>query len=274
MIRLRICWRAGALICMTLGLCLVLAPMRALRRGAGKDAATDRVVGLWARGARALIRMRLHVEGAVPEGPVAIVANHLSYIDIVALWCVVPGVFVARADVADWPLIGPVGRFIGTIFIERTRKRDLLRVIPLMEAPLAAGRSVIFFPEGTSSRGETVLPFRSSLFEAAARQGVPVAGASLKFRTHPPAVPADWSVCWWGDMDFTPHILELLALPAFEAHLRFAAPGVAVAPAARPPSAVRKALCREAHGAVLAAFEPTVTTPTDAPAAAPEPRTA
>jgi len=182
---------------------------------------TERRLGRWARQTARSIGMRVHVDGELPQGPVAIVANHLSYIDIVALWCLVPGVFVARADVATWPLIGRAGRLIDTIFIDRTRKRDLLRVLPEMQAALAAGRNVIFFPEGTSSRGEHVLPFKSPLFEAAVREGVPVVGASLQFETAEPAPSADLSVAWWADMTFAPHVFALLHFPGFEARIRF-----------------------------------------------------
>jgi len=214
------------LVARMIGLVVILVIDRA-RPGtteAGRQARTQARVQKWARDTAQLIGMRIRIDGEIPEGPVAIVSNHLSYMDIVALWCLVPGVFVARADVADWPLIGIAGRLIDTIFIERSRKRDLLRVIPEMQAALASGRNIIFFPEGTSTRGDRILPFKSSLFEAAAREAVPVVACSLQFETAPPAPSADWSICWWGDMEFTPHVFALLQLPGFEARVRFSEP--------------------------------------------------
>lgn len=192
---------------------------------AASRARVDATVGSWARQTANLIGMRVHVEGDLLDvaaaGPVAIVSNHLGYMDIVALWCVVPGAFVAKADVAGWPLIGRCGRLVGNLFVDRTRKRDLLRVIPEMEATLRSGRNVLFFPEGTSSPGARILPFKSPLFEAAVRAGAPVVAASLQYETASDAPPADWSVGWWGDMTFGPHVFALLHLDGFDARVRF-----------------------------------------------------
>lgn len=242
--------RVGALVATTVlfGAAFGCARVVLVGRRERSGRLADRFVSLWARTARRVIGMRVRIEGEPPSGPVALVCNHLSYVDIIALWCVLPGVFVARADVAGWPLIGPAGRLIGTIFIDRGRKRDLLRVIPEMEAPLAEGRSVIFFPEGTSSRGQGVLPFKSSLFEPAARAGVPVVGVSLQFETPPGEVPADWSVCWWGDMSFSPHAFALLQIDRFEARVRFSSP--------RHVGKDRKELCRLAEESVQKMFLP------------------
>jgi len=280
MSRLVASYRVAGLIGMTTYLCLAFACTRMAnsRRPERSGRLADEYVGRWARATRKLIGMRVRVDGEIPRGPVALVANHLSYVDIIALWCVVPGVFVARADVAQWPLIGLAGRLVGTVFIDRTRKRDLLRVIPEMEAPLAEGRSVIFFPEGTSSRGREVLPFNSSLFEAAARQGAAVVGASLEFETRPPAPSADWSVCWWGDMTFAPHVFALLKVRAFEARIRFSGPIDASevtrhtaheSGRMRRSSETRKQLCRLAHEAVEKTFTATTlpTTPQASPPA-------
>lgn len=244
-------FRTAALVLATIGLSLVLGAGQLVLWARPEAAAdwTDRIVQRWARFTQRLMGFRIVVEGERPRGPVALVMNHLSYMDIVVLWCVLPGVFVARADVAGWPLVGQAGKLIGTIFIDRTRKRDLLRVIPEMERALAAGRNVIFFPEGTSSRGEGVLEFKSSLFEAAARQGVPVVSASLEFETAPPAPSADWSVCWWGDMTFGPHAFSLLHQRGFEARLRIAS--------AVQLGSDRKALCRQAEDSVRDVFVPT-----------------
>jgi len=221
--RVRAIYRSGLLILRAAWLVVQLSLDRVLSSAPSENRAAqiEQRLGRWARETARLIGMRVHFDGELPNGPVAIVANHLSYIDIVALWCLVPGVFVARADVANWPLIGRAGRLIDTIFIDRTRKRDLLRVLPEMQAALASGRNVIFFPEGTSSRGEYVLPFKSPLFEAAVRADVPVVGASLQFETADPAPSADWSVAWWADMTFAPHVFALLHLPGFDARIRF-----------------------------------------------------
>ena len=245
--------RIFALVTMTLGISAVYA---LTRLWVGQDSAdsgrlADTFVGAWARSTRRICGIKVIVDGEIPTTPVAVVANHMSYVDIVAIWCAMPGVFVAREDVSRWPLIGQVGQLVGTIFLDRTRKRDLLRVIPEMEGVLASGRNVIFFPEGTSSRGQEVLPYKSPLFASAVRQEVPVVAVSLQFETDPSDPPADWSVCWWGDMTFAPHIFALLQLSQFRATLRFSKP--------IPPETDRKELCRMAQDSVQNIFHPTYT---------------
>jgi 1-acyl-sn-glycerol-3-phosphate acyltransferase len=234
----------------------VLRPGRHARGGSLSVATgveADRIGRRWAMRLARRMGLRIVVEGELPDGPVAIVANHLGYLDVVALWCLVPGAFVARADVAHWPLIGVASRLVGTVSIDRTRKRDLLRVIPELSAILASGRNVIFFPEGTSSPGETVLSFRSSLFEAAARRGVPVVGVSLQYETPQSAPIAAWSVCWWGRMTFPRHVFALLSIPHVVARIRFSRP--------LRPSQDRKMLCRLARESVVKKFIPTAPTP-------------
>lgn len=209
----------------------------------------DRLARRWARRVARSLGFRILVEGEPPEEPVAIVANHLGYLDVVALWCVVPGTFVARADVADWPVVGRASRALGTLFIDRARKRDLLRVLPELGGVLAAGRNAIFFPEATSTAGAEVLPFRSPLFEAVVRRGVPVVGVALNYETPPGSPAASNAVCWWGDMTFVDHFVALLALPQIVVRIRFAE--------AIPPATDRKALCRDARDAVVKNFVPT-----------------
>lgn len=257
---LRATLRAGVVVAATVGTLAALALLR-LRRGERADrggAAADRLGRRWAQTLRRALALRIVVEGEPPEGPVAFVANHLGYLDVVALWCVVPGVFVARADVARWPLVGVASRLIGTIFLDRGRKRDLLRVVPELSAALAAGRNVVFFPEGTSSAGADVLPFRSSLFEAPARRAVPVVAVSLQYETPEPGPEAAQAVCWWGDMTFLRHVGGLLALPHVVVRIRFSEP--------IPPSRDRKALARVAREAVVKKFIPTTPLPTGAAA--------
>lgn len=256
--RLRATLRAAAIVAATIETLAALAFLR-LRRGERADrggAEADRLGRRWARKLQRRMDLRIVVEGEPPEGPVAFVANHLGYLDVVALWCVVPGAFVARADVARWPLVGVASRLIGTIFLDRARKRDLLRVVPELSGALASGRNVVFFPEGTSSPGADVLPFRSSLFEAAVRREVPVVGVSLQYETPEPGPEAAMAVCWWGDMTFLRHVYALLALPHVVVRIRFSEP--------IPPSGDRKALCRLAREAVVKKFIPTLSLPAGA----------
>ena len=243
--------RSAAILCATLSAIGSLFVLRARFSGRpdlfGERA--DRIARRWAQRLARAMQLRIRVDGALPEEPVAIVANHLSYLDIVALWCVLPGAFVARADVAGWPLIGLASRLAGTISIDRARRRDLLRVVPELSATLASRRNVIFFPEATSSPGEQVLQFHSALFEAAARLEVPVVGVSLQYETVPPADHAASSVAWWGGMAFVPHLMALLAQSHVDVCVRIAAP--------IEPSRDRKTLCKLAREIVVKNFLPT-----------------
>lgn len=180
-----------------------------------------RVFRRWTDYVRAVMGLRVEVDGAAPEPPFVLVSNHQSYLDVILLGSQLRCTFVARADVAGWPLIGRLCRAVGTLFIDRASKRDLPRVMRQMEEVLESGRGVVLFPEGTTSRGDDVLPFRPSLLDAAARSGRPVWYASLSYATPPGCAPADRAVCWWGEMPFTSHLLGLLGLPEIRARLTY-----------------------------------------------------
>lgn len=205
----------------------------------------------WAQAVGAILGLRIRVEGTPPPAPYLLVSNHLGYLDIVAFWMVVRGRFVAKQEVRRWPLVGPLAAMVGTIFIDRTLKRDAVRALDIVQEAVAAGDGVIVFAEGTSTAGQTVLPFRPALLDWAARSGHPVHYASIEYRTPPGGPPAHLAVCWWGEMTFGGHVAELARLPWIEATVRFGA-----APIAEPD---RKRLAGRLHQAVAAQFIPVVT---------------
>jgi 1-acyl-sn-glycerol-3-phosphate acyltransferase len=177
--------------------------------------ARARLLRRWSRAVLRLLDIAVEVHGTPPPRGVALVANHLSYLDIPVLASLVDATFVAKADVAGWPGLGGLAARIGTIFIDRARKRDLLRVLPQVETRLRAGESVVFFPEGTSTPGDTILRFRSPLFEAPIRASRPVACAAIHYDAP--------SVTWWGDMTFLPHLFALMKLCGVRATVSFSA---------------------------------------------------
>lgn len=176
--------------------------------------------GRWARGALRVLAVDLEVEGRVPEPPFLLVCNHLGYLDVPVLASRLDANFVAKADVAGWPLLGLLCRAMGTLWVDRRRRRNLPATLAAVQAELASGRGVVLFPEGTSSPGRHLQPFHPSLLVAAQRAGLPVAWAVLTYRTPPGELKAAHSVCWWGDMPFLAHLGSLLALPRIEARLR------------------------------------------------------
>ena len=162
--------------------------------------------------------IRVSIAGPIPGGGL-IVANHLGYVDILVLAAAAPTVFVAKAEVRSWPVFGWFARRSGTIFAERGRAASAARSNLEMAAALRTSGRVVLFPEGTSSGGETVLPFKSALLETA--QGRPVWVAALHYSLSPGEGDPAEEVCYWKDMSLPPHLLRLLGQPRIFATLVF-----------------------------------------------------
>jgi len=177
--------------------------------------------GGWARTTARVVGMKLQVRNAPPATPFLLVTNHLSYTDIVVIESQVDCAFIAKREVANWPVLGSVCSNLNTIFVDRGKKCDLLNVITRAGKILDQGYGVALFAEGTSSEGETVGPFRSSLLELAIRRRIPVHYATITYAGPPGADSARQAICWWGDMTFPDHVFRLLQLPWFEASIVF-----------------------------------------------------
>lgn len=142
----------------------------------------QRRIAWWSAKLLRLLGIRLVTQGAPAPGPVMVVANHVSWLDIAAIHASAPHArFVSKADVLAWPVLGRMVRDVGTLFIERERKRDALRVVHQMAEALARGETVAVFPEGTTSSGHGVLPFHANLLQAAVSTGTPVQPVVLRF---------------------------------------------------------------------------------------------
>jgi 1-acyl-sn-glycerol-3-phosphate acyltransferase len=165
--------------------------------------------------------MKVEVIGPVPHAPFFLVCNHLSYMDIPAIRAVVDGVFVAKADIRGWFVAGKIISDMGMIFIDRQNRRDIPRAGAKIISALSDGEGVIVFPEGTTTRGDDVLPFNSSFLQFAAETDLPVAYASLSYRTPDGELPASEGVCWWDDTPFLNHMLRMFSLREFTATLVF-----------------------------------------------------
>lgn len=201
----------------------------------------------WARASARIAGMRIEVRGEPPRGAFLLVSNHLGYIDVITIAACTDCVFVAKSDVARWPLIGFICRTIGIIFIDRARKRSIPETIQDIERRRRRGFGVVIFPEGTSSSGDEVAPFKPSLLELAASGGEPVHHVALEYETPTGEVRAREAVCWWGDMPFGEHVYNLLRMPGFRATVAFGA---------RPIVAEdRKELAERLHAAVRAERE-------------------
>lgn len=166
------------------------------------------------RAAFVIIGMSFVRSGTPMQGAGAIVANHSSWLDIFALNASKRIYFVSKAEVAKWPGIGWLARATGTVFIKRDR-REATSQIAVFKTRLAAGHKLLFFPEGTSTDGLLVLPFKPTLFAAffdpALAATLRLQAVTLNYTAPEGADPRFYG--WWGDMAFGPHLLATLAAP-------------------------------------------------------------
>ncbi len=136
----------------------------------------------WSAGLLRCLGLQLHVSGTPRPGATLLVANHVSWLDIAAIHSAAPHArFVSKADVLQWPLLGWLIKGAGTLFIERERKRDAVRVVHAMAQALASGETVAVFPEGTTGLGAELLPFHANLLQAAISTETPIQPVVLRF---------------------------------------------------------------------------------------------
>jgi 1-acyl-sn-glycerol-3-phosphate acyltransferase len=139
-------------------------------------------VQAWSLQLLALWNIRLHLMGQpVMNGPMLLVANHISWLDIVVMHAARHCRFVSKSDIQAWPLIGTLATGCDTLFIQRTNRRDAMRVVQEMTRALQAGDVVAIFPEGTTGDGLKLLPFHANLIQAAIAADAPVQPVALKF---------------------------------------------------------------------------------------------
>jgi len=189
----------------------------------------------WHRGCCAIFGLQIRVHGSpVQRGATLYVGNHVSYLDIIVLGRVLNVPFVAKREVTGWPVIGLIGRLGQTMFVDRKAARSSGQRDALAQR-LGAGERLILFAEGTSSSGDRVLPFKSTLFGALERNPAcgpvlvqPVTIAYTRFRGGLAiGLAARPLYAWYGDMTLLPHIWSALGLPGAEVQVRFHAPVLA-----------------------------------------------
>jgi 1-acyl-sn-glycerol-3-phosphate acyltransferase len=137
----------------------------------------------WSAGMLRCLGMGLEVQGRFRPGGTLIVANHISWIDIMAIHAVCPRArFVSKADVQDWPLVNRLVDCAGTLYVRRDQRRDAMRVMHEMAQALRDGHCVAVFPEGTTGDGRALLPFHASLLQSAIAVEAPVQPVALRYR--------------------------------------------------------------------------------------------
>ena len=178
----------------------------------------------WCRRIVEAIGIRAQVRGDLPRGG-AVVCNHLSYLDILLMSATQPCVMVAKREVMAWPLLGWLTAQAGTVYVERGGGPATYPAVnAAMREAYATGLPVVFFPEGTTTDGSGVLPFRRGLFHSVLNEEAPLRTAAVGYAMESTASGAGSvadDVCWWGDTLFAPHLVRLLGLDRISATLRF-----------------------------------------------------
>jgi 1-acyl-sn-glycerol-3-phosphate acyltransferase len=187
-----------------------------------------------------IFRLEIKSAGTIPASGL-LVCNHLSYMDILVLASLAPSMFVAKREVKSWPVMGLLAQLSGTLFIDRQRRTHVGEINDDIQSALDDGALVVVFPEGTSSDGKMVLPFKSSLLEPATQQNHPLTVARLHYTLA--NGKNDEAVAYWGDAVFFRHLLNLLSQDKVRATVRFA-------PVA-DHSSDRKTLAQQLHTLVL-----------------------
>ena len=161
------------------------------------------------------------VEGDIPATGL-IVSNHISYVDILVFSAVTGCSFVSKAEVKDWPLFGPFAKLSGTVFVWRHSASDSARAYSELRECLKEGHPVALFPEGTTNDGETVLPFRSTMFQAPIDVGARVVPTRIGYSLDDGTVRDD--IAFWGDMTALPHAMNLFTKRRIECRIGFGEP--------------------------------------------------
>jgi 1-acyl-sn-glycerol-3-phosphate acyltransferase len=190
-----------------------------------------------------LLRIRVRVIGEpVRNHAVLFISNHVSWADILAIGSVVPTAYVSKSEIAHWPVIGTIARALRTVFIDRAKRQQTGDAIAEIVSRIAGGTSVVLFPEGTSSDGNRVLPFRSALIGAAkesgarSEAGLLIQPMSISYtglygipmgRQHRPLI------AWYGDLDFMPHLKTFIERGAVDVVITYGEPVAADATADR-----------------------------------------
>ena len=213
----RVIWRASALGVLIFGGLVILLALRVIERPIFglRRPLTPYLTQAVCRASLRLLGLRLRVHGQPMRDRGALVANHSSWLDIFVLNTSDRVYFVSKSEVARWPGIGWLARATGTVFIRRNRQ-DAARQKLLFEARLRAGHRLCFFPEGTSSDGQRVLGFKSTLFQAfftpELRDFLHIQPVSVIYHAPQGCDPRFYG--WWGEMAFGPHLLAVLAQSA------------------------------------------------------------
>jgi 1-acyl-sn-glycerol-3-phosphate acyltransferase len=207
----------------------------------------------WGKGILGIVGVRVKVTGQPPSPPFFMVTNHLTNLDVVLLSSVLGCVFVSRADIANWPVIGLIVRHMGTIFVDRSNIRDTKRVNAQIAEAMAKGHGVHMFAESRVSQDAQVHPFKAPLLEPAVQMNLPVYHGALSY-----CAPEGWpsaadAIIWKEGVSFKQNVCQILGMPHVYATLTFGETPIS--------GRDRKELAEELYRAVSQEFTPVDTLP-------------
>lgn len=201
----------------------------------------------------------VEVEGHDPqlmrEKTFLLVGNHMSYMDVLVLASVQPAVFVTSVDMGQVPLLGHLARSGGSLFVERRHRERVEQDRTAIASVLSRGHHVLIYPEGTSTNGLEIRPFKKRLMMSAQDAGVDIMPVVTSYRTidGEPFAPSNCDrIAWHGDMTFAPHLWQLLQLRKVKAHLEFLPP-IAITAASTPDE-----VSMRAYSAISNAYRRTI----------------
>ena len=238
--RLRAAWRLARCVAHGLhGLAVVLWRFPRLD-AAGRHAR----VQWWSVTLLRVMGIATQIDGSARAGGTLLVANHVSWLDIIAVHAVVPHArFVSKADVKAWPLLSRLVAAGGTLYLERERARDALRVVHAMADALREGETIAVFPEGTTSDGQALLPFHANLLQAAIATCTPVQPVALRYSDA--LRPISAAVEFVGATTLAQSLWRVACAEGLTVHLRFLPPHASA-------GAERRVLAQALRGAIEA----------------------
>ncbi len=208
----------------------------------------NRCLTFWGKTSAWILSVNVKTKGDIPQPPFLLVSNHLSYVDIIILFSVLKTTFVAKLEVASWPVLGLISKTIGIVFIDRSRKKDVKRVNKVISEQINERQGITIFPEGTTSPGASVLRFRAPLLEHAAAECIEVSYCAINYKLMASNEPVFNTVCWWGDASMFDHLFNLAKQKNIKATITFGR--------AKETISDRKKLAKSLHKKVSAIFEP------------------
>jgi 1-acyl-sn-glycerol-3-phosphate acyltransferase len=203
------------------------------------------LVRRWSRTLLDILAVRLCAKGGIPRrarAPLMLVANHVSWLDIIAINAVLPARFVAKSEIRTWPVIGWLSQRVGTFYIKRGKRRDAARINRGLADAMRNGDPVAFFPEGTTTDGSAVLPFHSSLMQAAVLASAPIHPVAIRYTRADGGFCVEAAYC--GGTSLWGTLRRVVAEPGIQAELVFL-------PALASHDARRHDLAREARELIL-----------------------